>query len=112
MSGVNHYKWLDKHLPGIFEALGLNWNDNAGIVGAHGDKFYGYRYVFEEHGIPFPHGVAIGLLSYVPPYEKEVRETKDGWVPVDQWIVDNYERFRAVLPPVDPDDPDTKDIFA
>lgn len=111
MSKVNHYKWLEKHLPDIFRALGLRWDFYYGIVGAHGDKFYQYRKAFDDAGIPFPHGCAIGLLSYVHPYGDEVRETKNGWVSVDEWIVKNYERFKPVLPPVDPNDPDTKDIW-
>lgn len=38
---VNHYKWMDKHLPAFFEKLGLDFKGQyAGIVSAHGDKCY------------------------------------------------------------------------
>ncbi len=106
---VNHYKWLEKHLPAFFEKVGVNYEHNAGIIGAHGDKCYSYRNVFEENGIEFPHGVAIYLLSYVSPYHKEVRETKDGWVDVYDWIIENKDKFICLLPPVDATDPDVTD---
>ena len=102
---VNHYKWLEKHLPAFFEKVGISFDNHAGIIGAHGDKCYGYRDIFEVHGIEFPHGVAIFLLSYCSPYSKEVRAVEGiGWVPVEDWIVANKDRFLLMLPPIDATD--------
>jgi hypothetical protein len=103
---VNHYKWLDKHLQEFLKKMGvkIDWMD--GLISAHGDKCYGYRLSFEKAGISFPHGVAIYLLTYFPPWAKEVRETDKGWVPVDKWIIENKDRFLPFLPPVDPNDPE------
>ncbi len=96
----SHYAYLDAHLRAFFERLGVAWNTCAGIVSAHGDKFYGYRTAFESAGIPFAQGVAIGLLSYVRPFCDETRQTQSGWVPVEDWVVANKERFLPLLPPI------------
>lgn len=97
---MNHYKWLEQNLEPFLKSVGVDLNNgNAGLIGAHGDKCYCYKHLWEEAGIPFEHGVAIFLLSYVRPYGLEVRDTPDGFIKVDQWVVDNYERFMDHLPP-------------
>ncbi len=95
---ANHYTYLDEHLPAFFEALDVSWVDHAGIVVSHGDKCYQYRSGWEKAGIPFTHGAAIYLLSYVYPYSAEVRDTLEGWVPPKDWVVANYDRFKKYLP--------------
>lgn len=107
MKKVNHYKWLDKHLPEFFEKIDVNFDHHAGIVGAHGDKGYCYSWDWDKHDIPFPHGMAIYLLTYTLPYSLEVRESENGdWVDPCQWVIDNYDRFRHHLPEIDETDPD------
>jgi len=107
-SKVNHYKWLDKHFFTFLKNIGGNDSFCGGIVSAHGDKFYGYKGAWEDAGIQFPHGVAICLLTYLNPWCDEVQETPNGWVDAYQWVIDNYSRFKDMLPPVDENDPDTK----
>lgn len=97
---ANHYDYLEAHLPEFFRAIGLGWEANAGIISAHGDKAYSYRYTWEELGIPFAHGVALYLLTYCYPFDLEVRQTEGGWVAPKDWVVDNYERFKYHLPEV------------
>lgn len=100
---ISHYDWLDQNLMTFFKNVGVDINNpynGTGIIAAHGDKCYGYRYKFEENSIPFCHGVAIYLLTYVNPYSKECRENKNSYVDLGQWIVDNYEKFRPYLPKV------------
>jgi len=98
---MNHYDYLDEHLPAFFEAVGVAWEGNGGIIVAHGDKCSSYKDGWEEAGIPFPHGAAIYLLSYCHPYSLEVRDTPDGeWVPPKDWVKANYDRFKAHLPQV------------
>jgi len=100
----NHYDYLDKNLKEFFKKCGLSNFDQScykGIISAHGDKAYGYRDIFEKNGINFYHGVAIYLLTYCNPYAKEVRDTKDGWVPVEDWIVKNKDKFLPLLNPAD-----------
>ena len=96
----NHYDWLDEHLPTFFKNVGVSFEKNAGIIVAHGDKCYQYRDRWEFEYIPFDHGVAIYLLSYVHPYADEVRETVDNtWVDPKEWVIANYQRFSRFLPP-------------
>ena len=94
----SHYDYLNQHLLDFFLAIGLNEEDHRGIIVAHGDKAYSYRYEWEQAGIPFPHGVALYLLTYRYPFDLEVRETEWGWVAPKDWVVDNYERFEHHLP--------------
>ncbi len=94
----NHYDYLEEHLPNFFDMLGIGWEGHGGIVLAHGDKAYAYRSEWESFGIPFNHGVAIYLLSYCTPYDREVRETANGWVAPKDWVIANYDRFRCHLP--------------
>lgn len=114
MPRVIHYKYLEKHLPSIFEKIDLDFNDYGGIIRAHGDKTYTFRYIWEKAGIPFEHGSAIYLLTYVPPYNKESRDTKTGWVDPEIWVIENYSsghHFKNILPIVDEKDPDILSPF-
>lgn len=101
----NHYDWLFQNLMDFFRAIDLpgvkgNWV-NTGIISAHGDKCYGYRSTWAKAGIPFEHGVAIYLLTYCSPYSSEVRETKNGWKAVEQWVIESYPKFSQYLPPLE-----------
>lgn len=111
MLNVNHYKWLDKHIQSIFDLVGLK--DAGGIVLAHGDKFYSHKEMFEEAGLHFAQGVAIGLISYEPPYSQELRKyDRDGeWINFDLWFHMNHLRFLKYLPAVDTSDPDILSKF-
>lgn len=97
----NHYGWLKNNLPDFFEKVGLTKAHTEGLLSAHGDKMYGYRYTWEAAGIHFYHGVAICLLSYFHPFSEESRETINGWVAPDKWVIDNKERFLKHLPKVE-----------
>lgn len=98
---MSHYDWLNQNFELFCKSAGVDDDEHRGLIGAHGDKCYGYRHAWEDAGIPFEHGVAIFLLTYVNPYGKEVRETENGWVNVMQWVLDNYSRFKPFLPPVE-----------
>lgn len=93
----NHYKWLDHHLQTFFKALGVSCTN--GIIVAHGDKCYSYREEWEDAGIPFSHGVALYLLSYIHPYSKTCRETEGGWIKPSDWVISNYTQLSSLLPP-------------
>lgn len=103
----SHYKWLDVNLPKFLDDCKVRggWDWNAGIIVAHGDKFYGYKDEFEKVGLHFAHGCAIGLLTYCHPYSEESRETKQGWVAPVDWICSNKDRFLPFLPVIDENDP-------
>lgn len=93
----NHYMWLEKYLPAFFEAVGVKWQGNAGIISAHGDKGSTYKRKWAEAGIHYHHGMAIFLLTYCRPYCNEVRETENGWVAPCDWVIKNYDRFKSHL---------------
>lgn len=96
----NHYKYLEKVLPTFFNEVGVRggWSWNAGIIVAHGDKGYGYRYAWGKEGIPFNRGMAIFLLTYTYPFGQECRNYVDGeWVNGDTWVVRNYDKFKDTL---------------
>jgi len=98
---MNHYEWLEKNLQNFFDSIGA---DNPypinGLLSSSGDKCYGYKNEWEEKGIPFYHGVALYLLTLLTPYQDEVRQTPNGWVPVDKWVIDNYPKFKLHLPEI------------
>lgn len=100
---MSHYNWLDANLKQFFANVGIDMErGNGGIISAHGDKGYSYQSQWEAAGIPFPHGMAIFLLSYIPPFANEVRETANGWVPVHKWVLDNYREGHAFVDKLPP----------
>lgn len=108
---VNHYHWLEKHFQTFLENLGIE-GDYRGLIGAHGDKCYGFQHVFEEHGVEFSHGVAIYLLTHMGPFSEEVRQRPDGsFVRFPDWFVREKDRFLKHLPAVDLSDPDILSRF-
>jgi hypothetical protein len=92
---VNHYDWLEKHLPAFFAKLEIPYP--RGIIVAHGDKCSSYKAQFERAGIPFEKGVALYLLTYCSPFSKESRETANGWVAPVDWIIANKDRFLPLM---------------
>ena len=100
----SHYAWLEENLDAFFISLGMDierYGNARGWNIAHGDKCYQYRDRWAQHGIPFPHGVAIYYLTYTSQYGKESRETDNGWVAPCDWVIDNYTRFKPHLKPME-----------
>lgn len=97
MKWKSHYDWLNKYLKTFFDDLGIDWVECSGIIVAHGDKCYGYKRKWESNNIPFEHGVALYLLTYVTPFDTESRETKSGWIHPADWVVTNYPKYREQL---------------
>lgn len=95
---INHYDYLEAVLPEFFKALGISWENNCGIISAHGDKGGFYRHGFEKAGLSYGQGMAIYLLTYVEPYASECRDTPNGWVPPNEWVIQNAHRFLHLLP--------------
>lgn len=104
MKYKNHYEYLDAHIATFLlrltkQTLMELWC--SGIVGAHGDKCYQYKDGWEKRGISFERGALLYLLTYVPPYSKEVREVikwngshyDKSWVDPYTWVIENYKRF-------------------
>lgn len=49
-----------------------------------------FRDYWKEHGICFGKATLIYLLTYAMPYSKQVRKTTAGFVPVKDWVVQQY----------------------
>lgn len=81
----------------LFNHLGINGDHYCGIIVAHGDKCYGYKSNWQEADIPFEHGVALYLLTYVSPFDKESRETKNGWINPSDRVIANYPKYKDIL---------------
>lgn len=100
---MNHYDWLEENLLEFARIFGVDGRLHKGAIAAHGDKCYGYEEQWKTANIPFPVGVAIYLLSYHRPYSESVRDTSNGWVAPDQWVVkffnDNRSKLVRFLPP-------------
>ena len=101
----SHYNWLDSH---FYDFLIKVADDPkryrfgyGGIIESHGDKCYSYKAEWEKAGIPFSHGVAIYLLTYISPWSSEVRTTPNGFISPGDWVVNNYKRFEPFLTKVD-----------
>ena len=94
---LSYYDWLKEYLPEIFTRMGINWDTCGGIIGAHGDKGYGYRDMWENAGLEFHKAMAVYLAGYVRPYADECRDVDGQWVDPSQWVVDNYHRFADVI---------------
>lgn len=97
----NHYKYLDNFLVAflkkVFAEKFNQYAHNDGLIVAHGDKCYQYRNEWEAAGIPFNHGVMIYLLSYLNPYADTVRQTANGWIPVETWVIERYPEFKEII---------------
>lgn len=100
----NHYDWLEKYLPKFMNDIAkdkstdrCSFENNMGIISAHGDKASSYRDFWEKRNIPYIHGVAIFLMSYCWPFSNEVRQIND-WIPIQEWVVKRYSYFKQFFP--------------
>lgn len=105
---VNHYKWLDKHLDNFWISIfGKSLNDSGcgGIITDHGDKGRCYDRKWKKEGIPFAHGMALYMLTYT----SELGDTPKH--ESCQWVIDNYDKYKAFLPEVDASDPEVTSSY-
>ena len=92
---------LNSYLKDFFKILNLDPNLTESIIVADGDKCQLYKKIWKDCRIPYKHGVAMYLITKFQPYCNEVRETKNGWVYPDSWVVNNYYRFKSKLDELD-----------
>ena len=96
---MNHYEWLNLNFGNFISALNIkNPDDYIGMIVAEGDKCYQYEDEWAEMNIPFEHGAALYLISKIHPWNTECRNTTNGWVPVEEWVITNYCKFKNLLP--------------
>jgi hypothetical protein len=85
----SHYTFIEKYGEQFSKEIGVP--NIADMLSSHGDKAYGYRDAWKKARIPFAKGVMIFLLSYIDPYSSSVRDTVEGWVDIDEWVIKMYE---------------------
>lgn len=92
----SHYDWLKEHLNDfwvkVFDKT-LEETCCAGIIGAHGDKGYCFKWDWEQEGIPFPHAMALYLLTYTEVMDRPKWESRE-------WVIENYPKYKEFLPPI------------
>jgi len=96
----NHYSWLNEHFFDFLVEIGcgdITLSQCVGILTSHGDKCYSYEDRWKAAGIPFEHGAALYLLSFISPWEENVRNTKNGWVPPVDWVINVYPNYKEAL---------------
>lgn len=101
MKYENHYEYLHNHLMKFFDdVLGKEHYYNDGCIAAHGDKVRQYYSFWEKNGIHRYHGAAIYLLMRVAFFDDVYPVSKDKIKP-EQWVVNNYTKYKHLLPDVD-----------
>ncbi len=92
------YKFIERVGKRVTERYGLT--DNPALSSIHADKARQYREYWEENGVPFLHGAFVYIMSYTKPYLDFSRETENGWVRPEEWVVKFYkenESFARIL---------------
>lgn len=96
----SHYDYIDKYFTEFVKHLPVsdyNKNHCKGLIAADGDKCYSYKDAWEKKGVPFNRGCAIYLVSKMHPYSDQCRDTVNGWVPVEKWVVSVYLEMKAIF---------------
>jgi len=94
---MRSYDYLNAHFPIFYHLVTGMTNGATGIIVSDGDKFSQYEYEWAKHGISLNHGGMIYLISKESPYNKECRQTDNGFVYVDEWVIANYQRFLPMI---------------
>ena len=86
MKFSSHYKFIEHYSKQFSEKLNLPF-EVEDLSCSDGDTVYGYTQLFKNNNISFNKGSMVYLLSKIPPYSSEVRDTVNGWVSVEDWFV-------------------------
>jgi hypothetical protein len=96
--GDNHYKWLERNFEPWLKTIpelqaNKQYEGCKGMITAHGDKCSSYKHLWAADGIKFEHGVALYLLSYLPPFSASVRDGSKTTKFVNpwEWVIKMYE---------------------
>lgn len=90
----SHYDYLKDHLKPFWNRVFENDFDPRGMISAHGDKAYGYKEYWEEHGIDFGRGMLLFLLTYAVLSYDETHTSKE-------WVVENYGKYKNIIEEVE-----------
>lgn len=90
---LNQYEFLELYLDEFWKLVfdkSLDESWNGGIIGAHGDKGYGYRSSWEEAGIPFNEGMMVYLLTYTSKMDEEKHNSRE-------WVIKHYPTYKPLI---------------
>lgn len=91
---MNHTDWLNKHFVEFLKKLNIDNAESYGkLIERYGDNCWQAKFGWKKAGIPFKHGVAIYLLTKVPPYRGKIDN------PV-AWVVQKYDKLKPFLPEI------------
>jgi hypothetical protein len=93
-NSINHYDWLNTHLNDFWlNAFGKSLSEcgYGEIITSDADKCDGYKKRWEAAGIPFPHGIAIYLLSKASYFHNET------YVSPCDLVINNYLPLREKM---------------
>lgn len=93
---IMFYEKLNKDFPVFLKNIGKEKQIPyaEAIIACDADKCEQYRKTWENHGIPFEHGVMIYLITKMKPYCDEARKT----ISVSDFVIKHYEEFKVYIP--------------
>ena len=86
-----YYDWLEEHFYDFLQNIGIMPKWWINIIKTHGNEGYQYKDFWDKANIPFPHAMALYLLTYIPPYTNE--DFADSYI----WVINNYPKFKNLL---------------
>ena len=91
----NHYKYLDYVWEDFHKAVfGKTATESfrGGMIGAHGDKVYGYCDDWEEKNIPFYRGALLFLLTYIESEMVGYKKSQSS-----EFVINKYQYYRPKI---------------
>lgn len=90
---VSHYKYLDAVIESFWvKVFGKTPSEMfcGGIVSAHGDKCYDYKFSMPKRNIPFNRSALLFLLTYTKLMDREKNLS-------EEWVVENYNKYVTLI---------------
>ena len=90
---VSHYKYLDAVIESFWvKVFGKTPSEMfcGGIVSAHGDKCYDYKFSMPKRNIPFNRSALLFLLTYTKLMDREKHLS-------EEWVVENYNKYVPLI---------------
>lgn len=81
-----HYMWEDFHKAVFGKTASESFR--GGMIGAHGDKVYGYCDEWEEKNIPFYRGALLYLLTYIESEMVGYKKSQSS-----EFVIDKYQHY-------------------
>lgn len=90
---VSHYKYLDAVIESFWvKVFGKTPSEMfcGGIVSAHGDKCFDYKFSMPKRNIPFNRSALLFLLTYTKLMDREKYLS-------EEWVVENYNKYVPLI---------------